>query len=64
MDYMNTKSFAQQLGMLLGIDILLGLIYGFVPAEFSPVRSLLAFAQFGFMAITMAVAVREVLRDY
>jgi hypothetical protein len=61
---MNTKSAAGRLGMLLGIDILLGLIYGFVPVAFSPVRSLLALAQLGFMAVTMAVAVREVLRDY
>lgn len=56
--------FGHQLAYLLAIDIIIGFVYGLVPATFTPLRMLLALVQLGFMALTMWITIQRVLEDY
>jgi hypothetical protein len=61
---MNSYPFATQLSKLLAVDIALALIDSYIPQEWTPVRWLIAAVELGFMALTMGVTMREVLKDY
>jgi hypothetical protein len=61
---MNSSPFAAQLSKLLAVDIALALIDSYIPHEWTPVRWVIAAIELGFMALTMTVTMREVLKDY
>lgn len=61
---MYRSEYMQRLVGLLLADIALSFAYALVPPVVSPVRSLLALVQLGFMAVTMIVTMRYVLEDY
>lgn len=57
-------TFTARLGMLLGCDILLALLDSYIPHDLTPVRTVVALVELGFMAATMGIALRRVLEDY
>ncbi|HEY2004767.1 MAG TPA: hypothetical protein VGH44_06685 [Candidatus Saccharimonadia bacterium] len=62
-DY-NEYNFTKRLAVLLGTDIAIAILDSFIPQELSPVRSVVGLVEFGFMAATMWLTVRRVLKDY
>lgn len=60
----NEYSFTKRLAVLLACDIAISILDSFIPHELSPIRVAVAFIEFGFMAVTMAVTLQRVLEDY
>ena len=61
---MNSYPFATRLSKLLAVDIALALTDSYIPHDWTPVRWIIAAFELGFMALTMTVTMREVLKDY
>ncbi len=53
-----------RIGGLLTITIAITILYSYLPADLTLVRSTLSLVQLGFMALIMVLAFRVVLRDF
>jgi hypothetical protein len=61
---MKDYSFTAQLALLLAITTVITIADSYVPQSWTVVRVPFAMLQLGFMAATMLVTVRRVLKDY
>ncbi len=61
---MFSTQIVKRLTYLLAADVALSFVYAFVPTDLTLVRHLIAWVQLGFMAATMWVSVRAVLKDF
>jgi hypothetical protein len=57
-------TFVARLTALLGADLIIAIADSYVPHDWTLARIAIGTVQLGFMAATMAVAVRRVLQDY
>jgi hypothetical protein len=56
--------FTTRLAALIAIDTVITIADSYVPQSWTPVRIAFAALQLGFMAATMLVTVKRVLRDF
>ena len=61
---MSDYPFTTRIAMLIAADTVITIVDSYVPQNWTPVRALVATVQLGFIAYTMAVAVKRVLQDY
>ena len=58
------QPFAKRLGMLIGFDMAITLLYSFVPENWTVVRGSVAMVTLLVMAVTMVVALGRLLSDF
>jgi len=64
-DIMTTEyTFTTRLAILLAVDVALTGVNAYIPHELTIIRTLISLVQLGFMAATMATALKRVLEDY
>jgi hypothetical protein len=57
-------SFTKRLAMFLAIDVAISLLDSFIPSGLQPVKNAISLVELTFMAMTMGIALREVLADF